>query len=158
VLISPGNPLATQNAISIETMADIVWLERIGCGLIKRLSKIIGPLQREIKIGHRGHRESHLQHMVEAGLCAMLVAEHLPRLQSLTALRIKGDPVRREVKLLAVAGRRYSPALDAFVKIARVYDWKSEIDDYARAEMRLPDLEQLDKIVATSSACRGKSP
>jgi DNA-binding transcriptional LysR family regulator len=158
VLISPNNPLASQSEISIETMADIVWLERIGCGLTKRLSKIVGPLQREVKIGHRGHRESHLQHMVEAGLGAMLVAEHSPRLQSLTALQIKGDPVRREVKLLAVAGRRYSPALDAFVKIARVYDWKSEIDDRVAAEMRLPDLEQLDKIVATSSVGRGKSP
>ena len=65
--------------------------------------------------------------MVAAGLGAMLVAEHSPRLPSLIARRIAGDPIRREVHLLAVAGRRYSPALDAFVKIARVYDWKSEV-------------------------------
>jgi hypothetical protein len=57
----------------------------------------------------------------------MLIAEHSPRLPSLIARRIAGDPIRREVYLLAVAGRRYSPALDAFVKIARVYDWNSAI-------------------------------
>ncbi|MGO6724629.1 hypothetical protein ACC717_20115 [Rhizobium ruizarguesonis] len=41
----------------------------------------------------------------------------------LKALPIEGDPVWREVRLLAVQGRRYSPALDAFVKVVRLPDW-----------------------------------
>jgi hypothetical protein len=31
------------------------------------------------------------------------------------------------VRLLAVQGRRYSPALDAFVKAARLRDWSIEV-------------------------------
>jgi hypothetical protein len=30
------------------------------------------------------------------------------------------------VRLLVIAGRRYTPALDAFIKIARLRDWKAE--------------------------------
>jgi DNA-binding transcriptional LysR family regulator len=129
VLVTPEDPLAALPEISMESVAETVWLQRIGCEATKHLSE--GVRDKELKISHRGHRESHLQHMVAAGLGAMLVAEHSPRLPSLIACRIAGDPIRREVHLLAVAGRRYSPALDAFVKIARVYDWKSEIGDTA---------------------------
>ena len=32
-------------------------------------------------------------------------------------------------RILAVQGRRYSPALDAFVKVARLRDWLAEVPD-----------------------------
>jgi len=32
-----------------------------------------------------------------------------------------------------VAGRQYSPALDAFIKVARVRDWTSTLDKLHRA-------------------------
>lgn len=138
VLVTPENPLAALPEISMESVAETVWLQRIGCEATKHLSE--GVRDKELKVSHRGHRESHLQHMVAAGLGAMLVAEHSPRLPSLIARRIAGDPIRREVHLLAVAGRRYSPALDAFVKIARVYDWKSEIGDTAEDKLEPANL------------------
>jgi hypothetical protein len=38
--------------------------------------------------------------------------------------RVLIDPeVRREVKLVTVAGRRHSPALAAFVRLAARHDW-----------------------------------
>jgi hypothetical protein len=33
---------------------------------------------------------------------------------------------------LAVAGRQYSPALDAFIKVARVHDWAIAFDKLRR--------------------------
>ena len=80
------------------------------------------------KVVHRGAQESHLQQMASAGFGAILAPEHAPRLPSLAAIPIEGDPVRRKVQLLAVAGRQYSPALDAFIKVARVRDWTSALD------------------------------
>jgi hypothetical protein len=71
--------------------------------------------------------------MVAAGLVAMLIAEHAPYLPSLMAIPIEGSPLRRNVQLLAVAGRQYSPALDAFIKVARVLDWQAEIGISANA-------------------------
>jgi DNA-binding transcriptional LysR family regulator len=72
---------------------------------------------------HRSNRDLHLQHLAAAGFGIVLAPEHMPRLPSLKALPIEGDPIWREVRLLAVQGRKYSHALDAFVKVARLRDW-----------------------------------
>jgi hypothetical protein len=64
--------------------------------------------------------------MAAAGFGVILAPEHMPRLPTLKTIPLEGDPVSREVRLLAVQGRRYSPALDAFVKIARLRDWSLE--------------------------------
>ena len=50
----------------------------------------------------------------------------MPRLPTLKTIPLEGDLVSREVRLLAVQGRRYSPALDAFVKVVRLRDWSVE--------------------------------
>jgi hypothetical protein len=68
----------------------------------------------------------HLQHMAAAGFGVILAPEHMPRLPTLKTIPLEGDPVSREVRLLAVQGRRYSPALEAFIKVARLRDWSVE--------------------------------
>jgi hypothetical protein len=42
------------------------------------------------------------------------------------------------VRLLAVQGRRYSPALDAFVKVARLRDWSFEVADRGVPHATIP--------------------
>jgi hypothetical protein len=64
--------------------------------------------------------------MVEAGLGIMVSSAHTPLLPTLGARPVLGDPLRWTVRLLVIAGRRYTPALDAFIKIARLRDWKAE--------------------------------
>jgi DNA-binding transcriptional LysR family regulator len=65
--------------------------------------------------------------MAAAGFGVMLAPEHMPRLPTLKTIPLEGDPVSREVRLLAVQGRHYSPALDAFVKVPRLRDWSVEV-------------------------------
>lgn len=47
------------------------------------------------------------------------------------------DPIWREVRLLAVQGRRFSPTLDAFVKVARSRYWSREVVSERRAQHSL---------------------
>jgi DNA-binding transcriptional LysR family regulator len=129
VLTADDNPLARLRQIPIDALAEAAWVERIGCELAKRFWQAHFPRGEEPKISYRGQQESHLQHMVAAGLGVMLAPEHAPHLPALVARRIVGDPLHREVQLLVVAGRRYSPALDAFVKIARLRDWRGNLND-----------------------------
>jgi hypothetical protein len=42
--------------------------------------------------------------------------------------------------LLAVQGRRYSPALDAFVKVARLRDWTVEVSHQGMPHATLPEV------------------
>jgi DNA-binding transcriptional LysR family regulator len=129
ILTAAEDPLASLGQIPIDALAETAWVERIGCEVARRFWQSHFPGGEEPKIGYRGRQESHLQHMVAAGLGVMLAPEHAPHLPTLVAREIAGDPLRREVQLLVVAGRRYSPALDAFVKIARLRDWRGDLHD-----------------------------
>ncbi|MBO0752978.1 MAG: LysR family transcriptional regulator substrate-binding protein, partial [Bradyrhizobiaceae bacterium] len=99
-------------------------IERIGCPVWRRFRVDHFPNTQEPKIAHRGQQESHLQHMVAAGLGIMIAPEHAPCLPSLIARPLAEDTVWREVHMLVVSGRRRSPALDAFIKALRLRDWK----------------------------------
>jgi hypothetical protein len=68
------------------------------------------------------------------------VLRAVPRLPTLKTIPLEGDPVSREVRLLAVQGRRYSPALDAFVKVARLRDWSFEGPDRGVPHATVPEV------------------
>lgn len=125
VLAAQDNQLMEFDSVPVASLADVAWLERAGCSVTQRL-ECIGLCGSQIRIAHRGRHESHLQHLVMAGLGVMLVAEHAPRLTCLMARPIEGDVLRQSVQLLVIAGRRYTPALDAFIKVLRLRDWNAD--------------------------------
>jgi len=124
VLMPPESELAEFSSLTTDVLAKATWLERGGCGAAGQPWRGLFPPGVEPHIGHRGWCLAHLQHMVAAGLGLMLWPEHAPHLPGLVTRPIANDPLRRSVQLLTVAGRRYSPALGALVKIARVHDWR----------------------------------
>lgn len=124
VLMPRESALAELSSLPIDVLAKATWLEHVGREGADPPWRDLFPPEVEPHIGHRGRRLAHLQHIVAAGLGLMLWPEHAPHLQSLVTRPIAGNPLRRNIQLLAVAGRRYSPALEALVKIARVHDWR----------------------------------
>jgi DNA-binding transcriptional LysR family regulator len=127
ILAAANSGFAAIDRIPMDLLSDATWLERIGCVATGRFWRSRYSEDRPPKIAHRGRQESHLQHLVAAGLGLMLAPEHAPRLPTVIARPIWGDPICRTVSLLAVSGRRYSPALDAFVRVARQRSWKAPI-------------------------------
>jgi hypothetical protein len=67
----------------------------------------------------------------------------MPRLPTLKTIPLEGNPVSREVRLLAVQGRRYSPALDAFVKVARLRDWSAKVPDRGVPHAEVPEVARV---------------
>jgi LysR substrate binding domain len=145
VLAAPDNELTEFECIPTSRLAEADWLEREGYGVAQILGHL-GLSAGRIKIAHRGRHESHLQHLVEAGLGVMLVAEHAPRLPSLVARPIEGDCLRQSVRLIVIAGRQYSPALDVFIKVLRLRDWSSHRKD--RAPQQMPTASAVQTISA----------
>ena len=78
--------------------------------------------------------------MAAAGFGVMLAPEHMPRLPTLKTIPLEGDPISRKVRLLTVQGRRYPPALDAFVKVARLRDWTVEVSHQEMPHATLPEV------------------
>jgi DNA-binding transcriptional LysR family regulator len=144
VLAAKDNPLADMQSVPMSALAEVTWLERTGCDLTPKFWDLIFTEGRSPKISHRSKHESHLQNMVEAGLGIMVASAHTPRLSSLVARPIRDDPMRWTVNLLVIAGRRYTPALDAFIKIARLRDWKAR-----NAETPVPRTESPKSVTRT---------
>lgn len=121
-VLAPSHQLADLTVIRMDALREATILDRANCEVASKFQRLLFP-DAPPRHNHRSGRDLHLQHLAEAGFGIVLAPEHMPRLPTLKALPIEGDPVWRQVHLLAVQGRRYSPALDAFVKVARLRDW-----------------------------------
>jgi DNA-binding transcriptional LysR family regulator len=139
-VLSRGHAFANRPMIAVDDLRGATILERLGCDVALKFKRSCFPAEVP-QLSHGSEHDLHLQHMAAAGFGIMLAPEHMPRLPSLKTLPIEGDPVWHEVRLLVVQGRRYSPALDAFVKVARLRDWSLEVEPrrqtphYMRPEM-----------------------
>jgi DNA-binding transcriptional LysR family regulator len=125
-VLAPTHQLANRPSIGIDDLRETVLLERAGCDVALKIQRSCFP-EEPLQLGHCSSHDLHLQHMAAAGFGVILAPEHMPRLPTLKTIPLEGDPVSRKVRLLAVQGRRYSPALDAFVKVARLRDWSVEV-------------------------------
>jgi DNA-binding transcriptional LysR family regulator len=126
-ILAAGHAFANRSVIAVDDLREATILDRLGCDVALKIRGACFPAEAP-QVGHSSENDLHLQHMAAAGFGVMLAPEHMPRLPSLKTVPIEGDPVWREVRLLAVQGRRYSPALDAFVKVARLRDWSLKFD------------------------------
>ncbi|QOZ28438.1 LysR family transcriptional regulator [Bradyrhizobium sp. CCBAU 51753] len=125
-VLAPTHRLANRPSIGIDELRETILLERAGCDVAPKIQRSYFPAEPP-RLGHCSGHDLHLQYMAAAGLGVILAPEHMPRLPTLKTIPLEGDPVSREVRLLAVQGRRYSPALDAFVKVTRLRDWSVEV-------------------------------
>jgi hypothetical protein len=132
-VLAPTHQLANRPSIGIDELREATLLERTGCDVAP---KIRGKCFAEEPphLGHSSEHDLHLQYMAAAGFGVILAPEHMPRLPGLKTIPLEGDPIWRQVHLLAAQGRRYSHALSAFLKVARLRDWSAEINPERQAQ------------------------
>jgi DNA-binding transcriptional LysR family regulator len=138
-VLAPTHRLANRPSIAMDDLRETVLLERAGCDIAVKIQRSCFP-EEPLQFGHCSGHDLHLQHMAAAGFGVILAPEHMPRLPTLKTIPLEGDPVLRKVRLLAVQGRRYSPALDAFVKVARLRDWSVKVSQRGMPHARLPEM------------------
>lgn len=131
-LLAPTHHLAKQPEIRIDDLRSTTLLEQTRCEVAHKVQRFFFPGEAP-RPGHCSGHDLHLQHMAAAGLGVMLAPEHMPCLPTLKTIPLEGNPIWRQVRLLAVQGRLYSPALDAFVKVARLRDWAAGAALHQRA-------------------------
>lgn len=149
LLAAVESEVAKRQTITVKELRKTSFIERVGCDAISRLKEVCFAPHESPTIKHRSMQDAHLQHMASVGLGCVLAPEHTPRLASLAAVRIEGDPLKRHISLLAVAGRRYSPALDAFIKVARLFDW-SKLSQEPRSDLQSKPISSFRTIVAAN--------
>jgi len=127
LIMADSHPLAAQAALMLQDLDDEDLIERTncaGCGRLRQLCAATGVMPR---FRHRVDSIEQLLNLVRAGFGIGFTprSDQLPA--GIVARPIERVEIEREVSLATVAGRPFSAATDAFVKLARMRDWSADL-------------------------------
>jgi DNA-binding transcriptional LysR family regulator len=124
VLACPvGHPFERHNAVALRDMDGQVYLQRANCefrDVLRERCEAAGAL---IDRSYRSEREDWIQTMVAAGMGVCFVPEYAATHPGLVLKRVEEPEVLRDICVVTVAGRRWSPAVDGFVRAIRRHRW-----------------------------------
>jgi DNA-binding transcriptional LysR family regulator len=126
VVVPQAHRFANLEAVPIAELATEPLVERLDCPLAPAFLALCAEAGIEAKVGHRATSEEQLQKLVLAGFGYSIAPCTVALASGLVGVPFEGQVLERAVMLATVAGRRFSPAADAFIKVARVKEWKLE--------------------------------
>jgi LysR family transcriptional regulator, hydrogen peroxide-inducible genes activator len=125
VAFPPGHRFAGQNGVRLDDLNGESYLLRINCEYRDHLRTLREERGIELHHVYRSEREDWIQTMVMAGIGVAFLPEYSVILPGLQTRPLVEPEVVREVALVTVAGRRFSPAVATFVRAIRAYRWPS---------------------------------
>jgi len=125
---APTHRFARLNVLSLETLDGEVLLSRHRCAATCQLQRLCNAAGSNLNIRRISESEEHVQHLAAIELGVALLPAHIGALPALVTRPLTNTSLQRSVVLCAVAGRRYSPALDVFLRLARALDFTSGLN------------------------------
>lgn len=124
LIVPKDHKFANLVQIGFGDLDDVALVTRTDCCLKDMVLKACAAAGSTPHIRHTAASETQLQELVLSGFGLGIHPRSVPLQEGLVALEFEGQTVERDVVLAAVAGRRFSLATDAFVKIARATSWQ----------------------------------
>jgi len=122
-----GHRLEQQNRIRISDVAGETYLRRINCEYRDFLAERLREQGLATRVGFQSEREDWIQMMVAAGFGVCFLPEFSPTIPGVRTQPVSEPEVVREVSLVSMSGRRFSPAVLAFIRAIRTHDWTSQL-------------------------------
>jgi LysR family transcriptional regulator, hydrogen peroxide-inducible genes activator len=92
-------------------VAGETYLRRINCEYRDYLADQLAALGLAARVGFQSEREDWIQMMVAAGFGVCFLPEFSPTIPGVRIQPVTGPEVVREVSLVSMSGRRFSPAV-----------------------------------------------
>lgn len=118
-----GHRLAQYDAIPIRAIDGEVYLKRVNCEYWDYLSELCDASGVKTLDSYSSEREDWIQNMVAGGLGICFIPEYSAVIPGLQVRPVAEPEVSREVCLVTVSGRRFSPAVSTFVAAVKSYGW-----------------------------------
>lgn len=115
--------LATQTSIAIRDLDGVDMIELTNCSLADRIRQVCAETGANPNFTTRAANCDQVIALVREGLGIATLPASMVTGTDLVAKPIEGLNIERAITLGTVAGRRFSPASDAFIKLARARDW-----------------------------------
>jgi DNA-binding transcriptional LysR family regulator len=108
-----------------------IYLQRINCEYRDTLRERCEATGAQLVRSYRSEREDWIQTMVAAGMGVCFLPEFSATHPGVVTRPVTDPEVAREVAVVTVAGRRWSPPLASFVQALRRYRWPPEAEEAA---------------------------
>ncbi len=118
-----GHKLASQKSVAIADLNDVEVIQLTNCPIADRIRQMCASAGVTPKFTTRAANCDQIISLVREGLGIATLPESMVAGADLITKPIEGLNIERSITLGTVAGRRFSPASDAFVKLARARDW-----------------------------------
>jgi LysR family transcriptional regulator, hydrogen peroxide-inducible genes activator len=126
VTFRPGHRFEAMNAVPLRQLDGEDYLSRANCEYPEHFDAMGVPDDRaKVHVRYRSEREDWIQAMILAGMGCAVMPEYLPTFPGIASRIIIEPEIARTISLLTVAGRRHSPAIEVFMRIAQKHDWRA---------------------------------
>jgi LysR family transcriptional regulator, hydrogen peroxide-inducible genes activator len=126
IAFSAGHRFREKNRIAIAEVAGETYLARINCEYNDRINEHCGERGFALRVGFRSEREDWIQTMVAAGFGICFLPEFSVTIPGVLTRPAFEPEIVRDVSLVSIAGRRFSPAVTAFAHAIRGYRWPEQ--------------------------------
>jgi LysR family transcriptional regulator, hydrogen peroxide-inducible genes activator len=127
VAFPPGHRFERLAAVPLRELTGERYLQRVNCEFEDHFAALGLPDPvGDLPVCFRSEREEWVQSMVMAGMGVAIMPEHLALVPGLPTRVLTEPEVWREVRLLALPGRRFTVPVEAFVRLARAHDWAAD--------------------------------
>jgi LysR family transcriptional regulator, hydrogen peroxide-inducible genes activator len=117
-----GHRFETYDVLHVRDVRGETYLSRINCEYRDYLADLCKAHGVDIFRGFRSEREDWILAMVAAGMGICFLPEFSATHPGIRH-RIVSPSVERQVSLVSVGDREFSPAIDTFAETVRAYDW-----------------------------------
>lgn len=118
-----GHRLEQQNCAQIADVAGETYLRRINCEYRDYLADRLRERGLAVRVGFQSEREDWIQMLVAAGFGVCFLPEFSPTIPGVRTQPVTDPEVTREISLVSMAGRRFSPAVLAFIRASKAHAW-----------------------------------
>jgi LysR family hydrogen peroxide-inducible transcriptional activator len=133
-----GHRFAAMNGIPMQAINGENYLRRINCEYRDQLSEIADQCEADAPLAFASEREDWIQNMVVGGLGICIIPEFSAVIPGIQTRPLVEPEVWRDVCLVWMSGRRHSPAVASFVKLAKAHPWPgSKFDLASSAEAQI---------------------
>ena len=118
-----GHRFEQMASVPLTELVNETLIGRRGCDATRRVRALCEAAGALVRVRHLAESEEHVQELASMSLGVVLVPEYLPIMPELETRPLEQVPLTRAIALAVVSGRRYSSALDAFVRLTRTRDY-----------------------------------
>ena len=123
VLLPPQHPFRERNSITLEDLSEQPYVDRLSCEMREMVMGVCETRGVKLYARFRSEREDWVQAMVMANIGFAFMPEYSVTHPDTVRRPLIDPAVKRTISLISLPGRRYSPAVAAFVRAARSHRW-----------------------------------